>query len=852
VTTETLSEQVTRLERKNAQLEKINRVLIDRVEQGGGNQSDPYSAFEHSVQLAEQVREKTQALNETLEALERSHLELKSANHQANIFKQRFVDAIESMSDGFVLLDCDGVIILQNSNFTKFWNHSNLPIKQGVNFKDFKELAKVRGIISQAYPGDSENSPVYQLSDGRWFQLNERRTLDGGWVMLYTDITAIKTAESQRFDQAMSQKSRLLQNLVDNLSQGVVLLNGYGQIEVWNSRFAQMSNLSAQMLQSSPSLAQIQHLTELDLTPKTGNNENFDLQVLSNGTVLEVREHLLISGQLIKTFTDITQRHRYAQSLESRRNWLTLITDNVPAMIAYVGADLKFQFINKGYLDWYNLPAGSLVGDSLETSRVLGDYHLLEPYIAQALSGHSVSFEIEERTSNRAVNYLLKSYVPNKDNTGQVLGFFVLVRDVTERRNSAKALQQAHDELEKRVEQRTAQLQLVNDKLLNEVDERRLAQSNLVNAKREAEVANHSKSKFLAAVSHDLLQPLNAAMLFLGAMSDVVVKPGVDNLITGVSNSLLDLENLIVGLVDISKLDAGIVIGEPHSFRLSQLLDNLAAEYRQLAPKYEIDFKYVASDLVIHSDSALLARILRNLLSNAFRYGGQGKVLLGVRRRKHHVSIEVWDNGLGIAQSELADIFQEFKRLEGADIAFGNGLGLGLAIVDKLSAILNHPIDVRSTLGKGSVFSIEVPIGQQIASTAATTDLPVALNSLTNVKVWVVDNDQQICDAMAILLKKWGCQVITALSEQALAEQVNIANAQVDILIVDYHLAHGRTGLALAAIINQQRAEVVPVLMITANYSQQLQTQMKDSDILLLNKPIKPMKLKAAMLHLLN
>ena len=177
---------------------------------------------------------------------------------------------------------------------------------------------------------------------------------------------------------------------------------------------------------------------------------------------------------------------------------------------------------------------------------------------------------------------------------------------------------------------------------------------------------------------------------------------------------------------------------------------------------------------------------------------------------------------------------------------------MGLAIVDKLSAILNHPIDVRSTLGQGSVFSIEVPIGQRIASTAATTDLPVALNSLTNVKVWVVDNDQQICDAMAILLKKWGCQVITALSEKALAEQVNIANAQVDILIVDYHLAHGRTGLALAAIIYQLRAAVVPVLMITANYSQQLQTQMKDSDILLLNKPIKPMKLKAAMLHLLN
>jgi len=728
VTSEEQAQRILQLEQKNAKLEKINQVLISRVEQGGGNQSDPYSAFEHSVQLAQQVRDKTKALNETLEALERSNLQLTNANNQANIFRQRFIDAIESMSDAFVLLDSAGRIILQNSNFTNFWNNSNLAVEQGINFKDFKELAKNRGIISQAYPGVDQNSPTYQLSDGRWFQLNQRRTHEGGWVMLYSDITAVKAAATQRFELAMTQKSRLLQNLIDNLAQGVVLLSSNHQIEVWNRQFSQMSQLSQELLQSGPALAKLQSLTQLDLTPNNIKAPSFKLQVLSTGTVLEVREHTLINGQLIKTFTD-----------------------------------------------------------------------------------------------------------------------------VTERRNSALALQQAHDELEKRVEQRTGQLQLVNNKLLNEIDERRLAQADLVNAKREAELANRSKSKFLAAVSHDLLQPLNAAQLFLGSMADIEVKPELGPLLAGVSNSLIDLENLIVGLVDISKLDAGIVIADPQSFSLSLLLDNMALEYQQLSPKYNIDFKYVSSNVVVNTDSALLARILRNLLSNAFRYGCQGKVLLGVRRKASCLTIEVWDNGLGIADDQLADIFVEFKRLEGANKAFSNGLGLGLAIVDKLSKVLNHPIKVRSTVGKGSVFSIDVPLGLPMINTTDNRQaIAMTLDSLHKTKVWLVDNDQQICDAMAILLTKWGCEVITALTEQGLAEQVDIKAAAVDLLIVDYHLDHQITGFSLASSINQQRLITVPVLMITANYSQQLQAQMKENNIVLLNKPIKPMKLKTTMLHLLN
>ena len=357
---QSLAEEVARLKLQNSKLEKINQVLMKRVEEGGGNQDEPYAAFEHSVQLAEQVKEKTQALNDTLAQLERSNRALKQANDQANIFKQRFIDAIESISDAFVLLDNDGRIILQNSHFVNFWQKSGLKIEEGVNLNDFKALAKTRGIISQAYPGDADNSPVYKLSDNRWFQLSERRTREGGWVMLYTDITALKVAESERYEKAMAQKSKLLQNLVDNLSQGVVLISSHDQVEVWNKRFVEMSKLSTQKLRSMPYFTNLQSSTELELEPKSNTQDDHYVQALSNGSVIEIRDHRLKNGKLIKTFTDITTRHRYAESLKKSESWLRLITDNVPAMIAYVGSDLKFQFTNQVYVDWYGWAKGEL------------------------------------------------------------------------------------------------------------------------------------------------------------------------------------------------------------------------------------------------------------------------------------------------------------------------------------------------------------------------------------------------------------------------------------------------------------------------------------------------------------
>ena len=448
---------------------------------------------------------------------------------------------------------------------------------------------------------------------------------------------------------------------------------------------------------------------------------------------------------------------------------------------------------------------------------------------------------------------MLRSYVPNRLASGEVVGIFVLVRDITERRRTAEALHQAYQNLELRVRERTAELTTLNSQLLREIDERSRVESRLREAKLEAEQANLSKTKFLAAVSHDLLQPLNAARLFTSALLERREPVANALLVRNVSNSLEDVENLLGTLVDISKLDAGVIKPDIAPFALSELLENLAVEYRQIAGSEGLALDFVACSALVRSDIQLLARILRNLLSNAIRYTPQGRILLGCRRRRQRLSIEVWDTGIGIAENKLEEIFQEFKRGDTQRPNQDRGLGLGLAIVDKIAGMLGHRISVRSRPGRGSVFAIEVPLAQSAPKALVQPAMAEPLlERLRGANVWVLDNDAAICAGMRTLLESWGCEVVTALSEEDLARQVENFHGEGDLLIADYHLDDDKNGVDAVAAINARRSSPLPALMITANYSNELKLQMRELGHTLMHKPVRPMKLKMAMSHLLG
>lgn len=566
---------------------------------------------------------------------------------------------------------------------------------------------------------------------------------------------------------------------------------------------------------------------------------------------LRASNHLLINARL--RAETLRREQAAAQKAQESERWIRLITDHVPALIGYLNADLVYEFTNKVYEEWYCWPRGMMLGQSLREVHSEQHCQRLDAYVSRALAGESVTFEFAETNINNQERYMLRSYVPNRLASGEVVGIFVLIRDITERRRTAEALHQAYQNLELRVAQRTSELTSLNDQLLREIDERRRVESRLREAKLEAEQANLSKTKFLAAVSHDLLQPLNAARLFTGALLERREPQANETLVRNVSNSLEDVENLLGTLVDISKLDAGVIKADIAPFALSELLDNLAVEFTQLARSEGLELHFVGCSALVRSDIQLLARILRNLLSNAIRYTYSGRVVLGCRRQHQRLSIQVWDSGMGIAEDRLEEIFQEFKRGDVQRRDQDCGLGLGLAIVEKIAGILGHRITVKSWPGKGSMFAVDVPL-----SATAPKSLPQPsmsepmLERLQGARVWVLDNDAAICAGMRTLLEGWGCRVVTALSEQDLARQVDNYHAEADLLIADYHLDDEQNGVDAVARINARRASPIPAMMITANYSNELKLQIRELGHTLMHKPVRPMKLKTAMSHLLG
>ncbi len=411
--------------------------------------------------------------------------------------------------------------------------------------------------------------------------------------------------------------------------------------------------------------------------------------------------------------------------------------------------------------------------------------------------------------------------------------------------------------LSEKVKERTLQLQqaLSHLETLN---------NDLTTAKREAEYANLTKTKFLAAVSHDLLQPISAARLFTTALQEHRLPAAAARLVQSLNYSMEDVESLVGTLVDISKLDAGVVEPDITSFNASSLLENLANEFFRQAAQAGLRFRFVPCSAVISTDPQLLARILRNLLSNAIRYTNQGSILFGCRRHSEGLLIQVWDTGIGIPQEQLTEIFLEFKRLPSTQNHGAKGLGLGLAIVDKISRILGNQIYVRSKWGKGSVFSILVPYGEspggrcpakkekQVAEKhVEDAPLPALKCPIAGRRILILENDASICEGMETLLTSWGCRVVTAASIHDL-DADTLRRQRPDLMIADYHLDNDETGIDAARQLQQWLTLPPPVLMITANRTQELKQQVRQLGYRMLNKPIKPHKLKSMLRHFLG
>ncbi|MDO6672754.1 ATP-binding response regulator [Cobetia amphilecti] len=416
------------------------------------------------------------------------------------------------------------------------------------------------------------------------------------------------------------------------------------------------------------------------------------------------------------------------------------------------------------------------------------------------------------------------------------------------------------------------------DTLHRTLDELGALNRRLTAAKAAAEAANHSKTRFLAAISHDLLQPLNAARLFASALEEQLARLALDDptpgdasqdvsspsdvspgeLVARLGRSLADVESLLGTLVDISRLDAGVLTADVAVFPVRELLDVLAEEYRQLGAARGLELHYVASHLSIESDLQLLARVVRNFLSNALRHvpdgSTRGRVLLGCRRRGDWLEITVADNGPGIAEHQREVVFQEFRRLAPRQDNEQRGLGLGLAIVKRITGLLEHPLSLTSTPGRGAAFAVRVPIRQPAsvegpAADATSPGQPCAsplAQPLLDTVIWVVEDDREVCAGMQSLLGGWGASVYCADDAEVLLQQ---AVAAPQVLIVDHQLGEGQPDGLKQAQRLRQRWPGLPVVVISADHSAPLKARARALGFGFLLKPVKPLRLRQLLVN---
>lgn len=415
-------------------------------------------------------------------------------------------------------------------------------------------------------------------------------------------------------------------------------------------------------------------------------------------------------------------------------------------------------------------------------------------------------------------------------------GFIVSIMDVTAETEAAALL-------ERRVQERTAELTEANRLLQVHANEQTKIEGALRQAKEAAEAAHVSKTRFLAAASHDLLQPINAAKLYLSTLTETVEQSEAREVVSRLNRSFNSIETLLQALLDISRLDSSGAEFNITSFSLGSMLQGLAEDLAPLAGEKGIDLTIVPSSRWVTSDQRYLMRCVQNLVVNAIQYTERGRVLVGCRLAGNRLRIEVWDTGIGISEKDKARVFKEFTRGGGGK---GTGMGLGLSIVERACRHLEHPVRLESRLGHGSMFSIEVPLAAPGYVGSGESAMVEAMpEGSLDLIVMIVENDADELHAMTRKLENWGASVLAAGSTAEAVALMQEIGTPPDILLADYQLDDEDTGIDTIRTLRALAGEEIPAVIISANRQRELFQLGQEMSFSVLNKPVQLVRLRA-------
>jgi Na+/proline symporter/signal transduction histidine kinase len=565
------------------------------------------------------------------------------------------------------------------------------------------------------------------------------------------------------------------------------------------------------------------------------------------------------------------------QQLEFSRTVLQSAIENVSEGISVIDSDLQLVAWNRRYLNIFNYP-DNFIYIGCPISQLIHFNLSQQGYFVEDIDAQvKKRIQYIKEGSRHNSEYKLKNgktiHIEGSPIPGG--GFVMIFSDITKYRQTEKVLKDENTDLESRVRYRTAELEQANKELAQ-------ANNELAQAQAKAEQAHIKKSQYLKACSHDLLQPLSAARLFSSA---ITLSPRVNNeereQIKQIDNSLEIANNLLLDLNEIARIESGNISPTIAPVEIKHLFAMLTSEFNALTTEYNVEFHFKMSKLYIASDITLLARIVQNFLSNAFRYAhrtghkNNSKVLLGCRRQGNELSFQVFDNGPGIPKDKQQQVFEQFTQLNATNAIGPKGLGLGLNIAQSLANILNHKIDLKSQPNHGCLFSVNVPICNAPIIPKQTP--PPASMSLQGVGVLCIDNEQDILSGMTELLSAWQCRVFTAINAQQAKDIYAKHEDEIDILLVDFQLTGHQNdndqftseafrngmhqpldlkdkvnGIELIGQIRAMSHYSLPAILITATTDSNLMALAKQADIGYLRKIIKPIALRSLMSALLT
>jgi two-component system CheB/CheR fusion protein len=509
-----------------------------------------------------------------------------------------------------------------------------------------------------------------------------------------------------------------------------------------------------------------------------------------------------VEGVVI-TFTDISERKRAEQAIEAARSYSDSIIDTIRQPLVVLDEDLRVVSASRSFYRIFSVEPGESMGRQLDAvDDGLLDSAALRSFLGRLRRGERVieDHQIEVELPPRGMRSLLVSALELREEPRAGRKILVTIEDITERKRESEALEAA---------------------------------------KRMAEQANLGKSRFLAAASHDLRQPLQTLALLRGILAKRIKDPSGTRLIAKLEETLGAMSGMLNTLLDINQLEAGIVRPEIVEFPIDTLLDRLKTEFAYHAAEKRLGWRVVASGLNVRSDPRLLEQTLRNLLANAVKYTERGKILLGCRRRGDKLRVEVWDTGIGIPAGQLKVIFEEFHQLDNAARERSRGLGLGLSIVQRICDLLGHAIDVRSWPGRGSVFAIEVPLAENRRRPPSGADRMETVTGPTGA-ILIVEDDPAVREMLEILFEEEGHQATAvAGGSEALALAAR-GMLLPDVIIADYNLPGDLTGAEIVARLRASLHHEIPAIILTGDISSDTLRKIADAGCVHFSKPAEP------------